>query len=346
MPALDGNRIIADGTYTVATIPGQAYVFSASGDFGSGSLAIRWNDGTNATAFAQSPATSAETWTITAPTRQVDLVLTGSTDPDIRISLAPVDAGSVTPTAVNLAIAADPAATGAALDGATFPNATIQLADTSALTLPNGTLGGDGGGGAVLHDGLTEGGIPITTGTRRQGSWTGSVESAIGASTGLLCEFPIPAAKATAGTVVRVRGRVVARPSGATPTGACVGISTIKQRVLTSGAVTPAVLTRFNIPAGDSATPKVMEIDARFTLTASGSYAGFVDFIADTDYQPEVISNYVTAGSPILTGNNAAVSTFAAIEEDVAESVRVYFSTTSAGTGTCHLWYDLTFIVE
>jgi len=49
----------------------------------------------------------------------------------------------------------------AALVGANVPVASIQLGDTSAVTLPEGSLGGDGDGGAVIHDGETEGGIPL-----------------------------------------------------------------------------------------------------------------------------------------------------------------------------------------
>ena len=85
---LTGNKITADGTYTVTTTPGKRYVFSASGTFGSGSLAINWTDtaGTN-TAFANSPATAAETWTFTAPTSTVSLVLSGSTNPSITVGV-------------------------------------------------------------------------------------------------------------------------------------------------------------------------------------------------------------------------------------------------------------------
>lgn len=91
--ALNGP-ITADGTYTVSTLPGKRYVFSAAGTFGSGTLAIKWNDGTTATAFSNSPATAAETWTFTAPSRQVDLVLSGSTAADITVGISLVDGSS------------------------------------------------------------------------------------------------------------------------------------------------------------------------------------------------------------------------------------------------------------
>ena len=87
---LTGNKITADGTYTVTTTPGKRYVFSASGTFGSGSLAINWTDSAGtSTAFANSPATAAETWTFTAPTSTVSLVLSGSTNPSITVGITP-----------------------------------------------------------------------------------------------------------------------------------------------------------------------------------------------------------------------------------------------------------------
>jgi len=128
---LSGNKITSDGTYTVTTQPGQRYVFSASGTFGGGSLAIQWNDGTTATAFANSPATAAETWTFTAPSKQVDLVLSGATDPSITIGLTLATGNTVDNSAVAAAIAEDPAAvlaaSGAAPNRILAPNAAVKL---------------------------------------------------------------------------------------------------------------------------------------------------------------------------------------------------------------------------
>jgi len=114
---LTGNKITEDGTYTVTTIPGARYVFAVSGDFGSGSLAINWNDGTTSTAYANSPATAAESWTFTAPAKTFELVLTDSTDPDLTVTVSPADGegATVDNTSVNSAIAAAPSATRSAL---------------------------------------------------------------------------------------------------------------------------------------------------------------------------------------------------------------------------------------
>lgn len=91
--ALTSNTITADGTYTVPTHPGKKYTFAAGGDFGSGSLALNWHDQTgNTGAITGSPSTAAETYTFTAPTNQVDLVLTGSTAASISITITLADA--------------------------------------------------------------------------------------------------------------------------------------------------------------------------------------------------------------------------------------------------------------
>lgn len=121
MPILTNNRIVADGTYTLPTIAGKRYSFSAGGSFGGGSLAILWHDANgNTGAYEFSPITSTENSTFTAATSQVDLVLTGSTTPEITITMVQADAspqpsGVVTNDTVNAAIAEDPAATRAAM---------------------------------------------------------------------------------------------------------------------------------------------------------------------------------------------------------------------------------------
>jgi len=115
---LTGNKITEDGTYTVTTIPGARYVFAVSGDFGSGSLAINWNDGTTSTAYANSPATAAETWTFTAAAKTLELVLTGSTDPDLTVTATQAESGeggTIDNESVNTAIAEDRGETLAAL---------------------------------------------------------------------------------------------------------------------------------------------------------------------------------------------------------------------------------------
>jgi hypothetical protein len=91
---LDGNKITADGSYEVNTLPGSRYTFSASGDFGGGSLAIQWLDSAgNATAFEESPITAAGTFILTAPSSQIRLVLTGATYPDITLAM-PITLGN------------------------------------------------------------------------------------------------------------------------------------------------------------------------------------------------------------------------------------------------------------
>lgn len=117
MPVLDGNRITADGTYTVATLPGKTYSFAASGDFGGGTLAVKWlDDEGNATAFPNVTLSAAGAFPFTAPSKTVALVVADATDPDIEVSVVVASAGVVTAGAITAALqgtAADPERIGA-----------------------------------------------------------------------------------------------------------------------------------------------------------------------------------------------------------------------------------------
>ena len=138
--ALSGNTITADGTYTLTTFPGKKYVFAAGGTFGSGSLALNWHDQSgNTGAIAGSPSTAAETYTFTAPTNQVDLVLTGSTAATISISIALATGDPV--TTFNYGTTLDPrnSVTVAAGDTDNARGTALLAAYTAAkLLTPNG----------------------------------------------------------------------------------------------------------------------------------------------------------------------------------------------------------------
>lgn len=86
--ALTGNTITANGTYTVPTYLGKRYVFAVSGDFGGGSLAINWSDGSVSTAYSGSPATISKTFNFNAASTICELVLSGATAPSLTVSIA------------------------------------------------------------------------------------------------------------------------------------------------------------------------------------------------------------------------------------------------------------------
>jgi hypothetical protein len=90
MPDLS-NPVILDGTYTLDIDPGRYYSFGASGTWGGGSLAISWtaDDGTGA-AFPDSPLTADGGFVFAAPAGTLTLVLSGSTDPSLRLAIAPI----------------------------------------------------------------------------------------------------------------------------------------------------------------------------------------------------------------------------------------------------------------
>jgi len=143
---LSGNKITADGTYTVTTIPGSVYSFAVAGDFGSGSLAINWNDGTTSTAYANSPATAAETWTFTAASKTLELVLSDSTDPDLTITIA--EAG---------------------------PSLASQLNASSRINISGTNLAGTGWNGNGVADGIFLGDLQNLGFARPDGGAMGSI---------------------------------------------------------------------------------------------------------------------------------------------------------------------------
>jgi hypothetical protein len=91
-------NLSADGTITFDAFIGRNYTFGFAGDFGGGSLAVNFVLDGVAAPFPNSPLNGPGTFTAVAPGSQIQLVLSGSTDPDIEFSIAPVN--SETPAAI------------------------------------------------------------------------------------------------------------------------------------------------------------------------------------------------------------------------------------------------------
>jgi hypothetical protein len=91
-------NLSADGTITFDAFIGRNYTFGFAGDFGGGSLAVNFVLDGVAAPFPNSPLNGPGTFTAVAPGSQIQLVLSGSTDPDIEFSIAPVN--SETPEAI------------------------------------------------------------------------------------------------------------------------------------------------------------------------------------------------------------------------------------------------------
>jgi hypothetical protein len=104
-------NLSADGTITFDAFIGRNYTFGFAGDFGGGSLAVNFVLDGVAAPFPNSPLNGPGTFTAVAPGSQIQLVLSGSTDPDIEFSIAPVNSetpaaiGAITPAAVDAKIA-------------------------------------------------------------------------------------------------------------------------------------------------------------------------------------------------------------------------------------------------
>jgi hypothetical protein len=163
MAALDGNLIEADGTYTVAVIPGHRYVFAAAGTFGGGSLAIKWLDARgNAVAFEDSPLTAAGTFAVYAPTPVVQLILSGATDPAITVSLA--SSPGVTREQLEQILG----------DSVVFSG--IQLSDQSDTLLPSLKISGDQNGRMII--GTEDGNVEVGSSSRFRIDTARTIEAA------------------------------------------------------------------------------------------------------------------------------------------------------------------------
>ena len=109
-------NLTADGTTTLDAFIGKPYTFGFAGDFGGGSLAVNFVLDGVAAPFQNSPVTAPGTFVEDSPGTEIQLVLTGSTDPDIVVSIAQVDAetpeaiGAETPAGAAAQIAVEAAA--------------------------------------------------------------------------------------------------------------------------------------------------------------------------------------------------------------------------------------------
>ncbi|CAN5798004.1 hypothetical protein BH09VER1_BH09VER1_48450 [soil metagenome] len=81
--------ITEDTIIEFVTEAGRPYDFSASGDFGGGSIALQWNDREEWTSFPDCTLTSDAFRVVTAPTNKVRFAVTGSTGPHISANLVP-----------------------------------------------------------------------------------------------------------------------------------------------------------------------------------------------------------------------------------------------------------------
>lgn len=77
--------ITANGTTSIETEPGQ-YAIHAGGTWGSGTLSVQWNDGTNAAQFPSGSLTADGLVTVSTGVSQIDLVLSGATGPSIIVT--------------------------------------------------------------------------------------------------------------------------------------------------------------------------------------------------------------------------------------------------------------------
>lgn len=84
------TNITADGTTEFRTGVGKNYLFTAAGTFGSGTLTLTWTDGTNDVAYPDAALTADGGVEFAAVSNPTKVVLSGSSSPDILVSISPV----------------------------------------------------------------------------------------------------------------------------------------------------------------------------------------------------------------------------------------------------------------
>lgn len=99
-----------DSEAEFAVEPGRPYVFSASGDFGSGHIGLQWNDLEEWTAFPDCEFTEDASRVITAPTSKVRIVVAGTSGASLSAHLIPMVTALGASGSVRLLDVADSAA--------------------------------------------------------------------------------------------------------------------------------------------------------------------------------------------------------------------------------------------
>jgi hypothetical protein len=208
------NKITANGSYSLQTYPGQTYVFAVSGNFGGGSLAVRWLEGATGTAYAGSPVTAATSLVFVAATTNAELVLSGATAPDLTVSVRLSDGsggslgiGSLGTGVVNALAKPVGTAGSVQLYGDNLYPPAIILPDLTGLTAPLNSVGMTNGKLAV-GDSLIPGGkivSPRYFGTRQ---WTFGTQAKSAAFVKLF-GIPISADKFVIGKNFTLQGKIL-----------------------------------------------------------------------------------------------------------------------------------------
>ncbi|CAN5327447.1 hypothetical protein BH09VER1_BH09VER1_49010 [soil metagenome] len=81
--------ITQNTTAEFPAVPGEKYIFSASGTFGGGTISLQWSDGTEWVTFADGVLGDDGTRVVTAPTNLIRLLVQGTTSPSLSAHVLP-----------------------------------------------------------------------------------------------------------------------------------------------------------------------------------------------------------------------------------------------------------------
>ena len=89
---LEGNKITADGSYEVPTLPGHRYAIIVAGDFGGGTVVPTIENSGQTFSIpidGYDSLTADAAFEFLSPSNLISFTLTGATDPDIVIFTTP-----------------------------------------------------------------------------------------------------------------------------------------------------------------------------------------------------------------------------------------------------------------
>ena len=252
------NQINSNGSYPLQTYPGQSYVFAVSGNFGGGSLSLRWKEGASSTAYGSAVTAAGTVWFVAA-TPNAELVLTGAAAPALIVSIVLADkAGGVLNVAglgTGVATAlAKPTGTNGAVQIYGEPMAPTLLVppDMTGMTSQVGALGYKNGQLAV-GDSVTPGGNLVSNSQRYFGySQTLNLSSQPKTSAfAKLFGIPIPASRMVDGTQIRMTGTIriyslLGASSFAGLTSHCVGRCLLAGSTVQDGPSGPTAWSKLN----------------------------------------------------------------------------------------------------
>lgn len=133
--------ITENTTNEFAAVAGTKYVFSASGDFGGGTISLQWSDGTEWTSFTDCVFSADGTQVVTAPVGMLRFLVEGTTNPSISANVFPdPSGGSLSKSDIGLGNVDNTSDETKNAAAATLTNKVIDFSRLAGVTMSRYTL--------------------------------------------------------------------------------------------------------------------------------------------------------------------------------------------------------------